>query len=71
MKITGFNIHVVPAGTEIENTAGDKLTVTETNAVRSGNKLYVTAENNKRIIEASCNAPFDASPLAGEKRGAE
>ena len=69
--LTCFNIHVVPAGTEIENTAGDKLTVTETNAVCSGNKLYVTHANNKRIIEAEFNAPMEASPLAGEKRGAE
>ena len=58
----GLSIHVVPAGTEIENTAGDKLTVTETNAVRSGRKLYVTHANNKRIIEAA----FNASPLAPE-----
>ncbi len=56
----GLNIHVVPVGTVIKNAAGDCLTVTETNAVRSGKRLYVTAANNQKIIDGIANQPFPA-----------
>ncbi|KAB2751764.1 hypothetical protein [Brucella anthropi] len=64
----GYEIHVCAPGTVIKNTNGQELTVTENNAVISGKRMYVTPDNNRKLIEKTVNAPFP-HPSGGDRHG--
>jgi len=69
MSISGYNIFVCEAGTKITGKEGQELTVTESNAVICGSRMYVTPENNKRLIEKTFAAPFNTRPTGGSNHG--
>lgn len=58
MIYRGYDIYVCAPGTVIRNTDGQELTVTETNAVVQGPRMYVTATQNAKLIDAALNAPI-------------
>lgn len=61
----GIEIIAVEPGTEIEH-EGEKLTVTETNAVHLGNRMYMT-EAHVGALKAHADKEAAALPLFGEK----
>lgn len=61
----GIEIIAVEPGTEIEH-KGEKLTVTETNAVHLGSRMYMTGAQ-VAALKAQTDKEAAALPLFGEK----